>query len=614
MGDNGTEPSLRNQTERLLLLALALGLIYGFVEAAEVILLSLVPGALSWRTGNSPQILWVAPLFYGVAFTIVGLVTAIFAAVVPRARWELVLVFSVLLLGGFLAASLQGQLISDTAAAILALGIATEGTRQYRQRSAKLSRALVRGIPLLFGAVIVAALLTVGGRRAMEALALSRLPVALPKSANVLLLVMDAQRADHLSLYGYHRQTSPRLDGIANDAIVFEKGIANSSWTLPTHATLLTGRLPFEHRAGMMRRPYLDGKFPTVAEVLREHGYATGGFVANIFWTARQTGLNRGFIHYEDFYGSIGDAIARTGLGRRLAYGLLPRFGFADFPGRKRAGEVNREVLAWLADVGDRPFFAFVNYMDVHGPLFPPPPFAGSYSGVHYSRQRASRIEIGALNGVMHVPPPDTIRLMVDLYDESIRYLDSQIGALLDSLDRRGVLANTYVIVTADHGESWGEHGMMFHGHSLYRDQTDVPLMIRMPASRRRASRRSDLAGVDRIPATIMQMAGVTSRIFPAKSLLDSTGTEADNGSEVVTQVGRRSLVPAGWATSRASLSALVTERWHYIQPDSGRPELYDYAQDSTEEHDLAADPATRETIARLRAELQLRNKGKSGR
>ena len=440
---------------------------------------------------------------------------------------------------------------------------------------------------------------------------MARLPDAPRNTANVLLLVMDAQRADHLSLYGYRRRTSPRLDSIAGEAIVFDKAIASSSWTLPTHATLFTGRLPFEHRAGMMRRPYLDGKFPTVAEVLQRQGYATGGFVANTFWAGRQTRLDRGFIHYEDFYGNFGDAIARTVLGRQLAYGVLPRFGFVDIPGRKRADEINRDLLTWLKDVGGRPFFAFVNYLDVHGPLLPPSPFAGSYSGIFPSTRRAARIEIGALTEVMHVPPPDSIRLMVDLYDESIRYLDSQIGALLDSLDRRGVLENTFVIVTSDHGESWGEHGMMFHGHSLYRDQTDIPLIVRMPSSRATTSRTAEAVGVDRIPATIADMVGLPPNVFPGESLLDSTVHRAENESAVITQVGRRSLVPGTWATSRTSLSALVTERWHYIQPDIGRAELYDTIADPSEEHDLSADPAHRETVARLRAELRLRNKGK---
>lgn len=603
---------MSKETQRLLLLALALGLFYGFIEAGEVMLFSLIPGALSWRTGNSPQILWVAPMFYGAAFTGLGLIVAAFAAVTSRVSLERVLVFVLLLLGAFLATSLQGQIVSDIAAAILALGIATEGTRQYGRRREQISRILFRSVPILSVAVLVAAIVTIGGRAAVEALRMKRLQDVPANAPNVLLLVMDAQRADHLSLYGYHRRTSPRLDSLGRSAIVFDKGVANSSWTLPTHATLFTGRLPFEHRAGMMRRPYLDGTFPTVAEVLQARGYATAGFVANTFWTGRQTRLNRGFIHYEDFYGNAGDAVARTALGRRLAYGFFPRFGFVDVPGRKHAREMNRDVLAWLGRAGDRPFFVFVNYFDVHGPLLPPAPFAGEYSGVPATARRASKIEIGAITDEIHVPPPDSIRLMVDLYDESIRYLDSQIGALLDSLKNRGVLDRTLVIVTSDHGESWGEHGMMFHGHSLYRDQTDAPLIVKLPGSREAGGHRTDAVGVDQIPATIAYFTGLPPRQFPGVSLFDTSSIRAAKESEVVTQVGRRSLVPGTWATSRTSLSALVTGQWHYIEPDNGPIELYDVVADPAEVHDLSGDTAQQQTIARLRAELRLRNKGKS--
>lgn len=597
--------------KQLLVLALALGLLYGFIEAAEVLALSQIPGALSWRTGNSPQILWVAPMFYAVAFTVIGVVVTALAAMFPRALWEDVLVFVLLLLGAFLASSLQGQIISDVAAAILALGIATEGTRRYRERRERLARGLTRAVPIMSAAVLGAALLTIGGRAAIEAIRLARLPAVTRGAPNVVLVVMDAQRADHLSLYGYRRATSPRLETLATDGTVFDNAVANSSWTLPSHATLFTGRLPFEHRAGMMRRPYLDGKFPTIAEVLQKRGYATAGFVANTFWTGRQTRLNRGFIHYEDFYGNVGDAMARTALGRRMAYSILPRFGFVDVPGRKRARQINRDLLAWVDNVDARPFFVFVNYFDVHGPLLPPRPFAGSYSGLPSSRRRSRTIEIGALTDVMHVPPPDSLRMLMDAYDESVRYLDFQIGALLDSLRQRGLLDNTFVIVTSDHGESWGEHGMMFHGHSLYNDQTDVPLILKLPASHRLTGHRLDVVGLNQIPATIADITGLRSPSFPGVSLLDSTIRIPEDSAGVVTQVGRRSSVSGTWATSRTSLSALVTPVWHYIEPDSGRVELYDIVQDPAETHDLSGDPAQRGTLMRLRAELRARNKGR---
>src|SRR5690606_6332784 len=138
---------------------------------------------------------------------------------------------------------------------------------------------------------------------------------------------------------------------------------------------MFVGRALHDHQAGLMRRPFLDERFPTLAEELRQGGYATGGFVANTYWCGRQTGLDRGFIRYEDMFGNVGDAIARTSLGRLLAYDVLPRFRVMDVPGRKYAAEINSDLIDWIDDLDDRPFFAFVNYFDVHGPYLPPAPY-----------------------------------------------------------------------------------------------------------------------------------------------------------------------------------------------------------------------------------------------
>jgi arylsulfatase A-like enzyme len=270
-------------------------------------------------------------------------------------------------------------------------------------------------------------------------------------------LVADTLRADHLSSYGYSRPTTPRLDRLASEGWAFLDAYSSSSWTLPAHASLMTGRRMHEHHAGEQRRPYLDRQFATLAEVLGGAGYVSAGFVANTFWCGRNTGLDRGFVHYEDFYGSVGDALARTVLGRLLAYEVLPRFGLLDFPGRKRAADVNERMLDWIDGVGDRPFFVFANYMDVHGPYLPPPGYEGRFGGKRPLR-RAAEIELGAVHGGTIVPEPEVLRAWMNRYDESLVYLDEQIGRLVDELARRGVLDKTIVVFTSDHGENWGEH------------------------------------------------------------------------------------------------------------------------------------------------------------
>ncbi|HXE57982.1 MAG TPA: sulfatase [Gemmatimonadales bacterium] len=574
-----------------------LGLAYGFVEAGQFMLLALVPGALSWRTGNSAHVLWVAPLVYAAAFGALGLLVDGAARVWRRGWWETALVSGLALLGAYLAGSLQGQILSGTAAAVLAAGIASVACRLWRRRGDAWRPIMLRTVPHLLGTVAAFAGLTLGARWWTERRALAALPTGNDRP-NVLLLVIDTQRADHLSAYGYRRPTTPTLDRFAREGTLFENASATSSWTLPAHATLMTGRLLHEHRAGIMRRPYLDDRFPTLAEVLRGAGYATGGFVANTFWCGRQTGLDRGFIRYEDFYGKPGDAVARTVLGRRLAYEWLPRFGLDDVPGRKRAEDLNRDLLEWIDGIGERPFFAFVNYFDVHAPLVPPPGFAGRFSG-DPRRRRRGEVDIGALTAERKLPPPDALRRMVDEYDESLLYLDSQLERLFAELDRRGILDRTLVVVTSDHGESWGEHGLLYHGHSLYRNQTHVPLIVRFPGRVPGGLRAGWPVGLDQVPVTVGELVGIGSTPFPGRSLFDSLAA-----GPVLSEVGRRNGVPKAWPTGRGSVASLTTAEWHYIEIESGEAELYDLRHDPGERRNLAGDPALTRLVSGFRERL----------
>ncbi len=160
-------------------------------------------------------------------------------------------------------------------------------------------------------------------------------------------------------------------------------------------------------------------------------GYVTAGFTANTFWAGRQTRLNRGFVHWEDFYRKPGDALVRTVLGRKIAYEFLPKFGQIDIPGRMRAGDINERLFRWLDRTERRPFFAFLNYMDVHGPYLPPAPYAGRFGGprTHVGKT----IELGAVTDETALPPPDLLRDWVNQYDESILALDAGVGALLQA-------------------------------------------------------------------------------------------------------------------------------------------------------------------------------------
>lgn len=581
-------------------IGLWVGLVAGLVEGLEWLVLGLVPGALSWRTGNSVYAVWMAPLVMGLVG--LGVATAVHGLSRLTRRplpWDAGLVAAITFLGAYLCATLQGQIFSELAALLLAAGIGTVVTRWYGGQRERLQRLMRRSLPALLAAVAALAATTVGWRHLTERRALAALPTVPEDAPNVLLLVLDTQRADHLSTYGYPRPTSPGLDVFARQAVQYDNAHASSSWTLPSHASLFTGEPLSRHRAGVLRRPFLDDRFPTLAERLRDAGWATGGFVANTFWAGRHTGLARGFLHYEDYYGNLADALARTTLGRRLAYEVLPRFGRDDMPGRKWARTLNRDLLHWVDGLQGRPFFAFVNYFDVHSPLKPPAPFAGRFRPVDASRPAGGEIDLGAIGTSVELPSPERLAELVDRYDESSLALDHALGELFAQLEARQLLDRTIIVITSDHGESWGEHGMIYHGHSLYREQTHVPLLVRWPRGRDGTVVESPV-NIDQIPVTIATALKLSGPAFPGQLLprvSDSTGS-------VRTELARRSAVPSNWPASRGSVAAVIEGRWHYIEEERGRAELFDVSADPAELVNLASQPAQATRQARFRAQL----------
>ncbi len=178
-------------------------------------------------------------------------------------------------------------------------------------------RLVRRTVPLLAGALLTIMLVTIGGRAWSEHRAAAALPPAPAGARNVLLIVWDTVRAGNLSLYGYERPTTPNLERLAGRGVRFDLAFSTSSWTLPAHASLFTGRWP--HELGVDWKSPLRDDVPTLAEYLAAHGYDTAGFAANLDYCTRETGLARGFAHYEDFPIDLYDAFTRyVALGNRL--------------------------------------------------------------------------------------------------------------------------------------------------------------------------------------------------------------------------------------------------------------------------------------------------------
>jgi arylsulfatase A-like enzyme len=583
---------------RLVGFGLWLGIVFGFIEAGQAVISFLIPGALDWRTATGLPVLYVAPLLYGVAFAVIALVIAVLAHWMPRLRWDTILIGLLSLIGGFFAARLHSLLFGILTSWVLGLGVAAVVVRAYAARRSRWIGASLRTLPILLGLIVVAFLGVRIGGAIRERLLLGALKVPPADRPNVVLLVMDTQRADHLSVYGYSRPTSPRLEQLAAEGWLFDNAIASAPWTLPSHATMMTGRLLHEHRAGVNQRPYLDHRYPTIAEALRSEGYATGGFAANIFWCGRRTGLDRGFIHYEDYFVNPGDAIARTVLGRWLAWHVFPLFLGLDIPGRQAAESINRRMLRWIDGLKGRPFFVFANYLDVHGPLNPPAPYAGRFRGGKTVERHVTEVDIGGLADQVSNKTPEQVKDDLDAYDESIQHLDAQLGALFDALRQRGLLENTMVIVTSDHGEGFGEHGLFSHGHSLYRDQVSIPLILYW-SGKLSPRHVPGMVGLYQIAPTIAEAAGLSKGLFPAKSLL----AEPDSMGPAVTEVGGRPNLAPRFPVSRGWLAAVVSPSFKYIKSESGATELY-LRSDSAEVNNLVADTAYAPVVADLSAQL----------
>jgi arylsulfatase A-like enzyme len=582
---------------RLVAIAAWIGLAYGIFEGLESFLLSLLPQGLSWQNGNSVDALIFMPALYLVAYLAIGGMVGVVAVLIRRPWWDVVLVFGLVAMSGYLAARNQGAVFSIFASALLGLGIASIAFRLYRKHRDRWSTAIVRSLPLL--ALTAAGIIggTHAAKRLVEARRLANLPAIERDRPNILLIVLDTQRADHLSSYGYHRPTTPHLDALADGGVLFERAFSASSWTLPAHASLFTGLMVHEHGAGLGGRRVLDSDYPTLAERLGREGYATGGFVANIFWTGRHTGLARGFLHYEDFYGTLGDALQRMTLVRDFQK-LQEWTGGVDIRGRKHASHINDDFLGWVDRLDGRPFFAFLNYMDVHAPYLPPAPFEGMFGPVR-PEFRPRKLEIG--NEPLKTPSAQMLVHRIDRYDESLRYLDEHIGRLLAQLEQRGLLENTAIIVTSDHGEHFGEHGLHEHGKSLYTQETQVPLIIRRPGGTAGGRVKEPVSTIN-LAATVGALTGLPPATFPGRSLLPQRGGSTD-GVPVFSEMGETGLrgAPAG----QGWLRSLVDRQWHFILRQNGEMELYDLVQDPEETNNLAPSPDHAAVVRRLRDKLE---------
>jgi len=475
----------------VLVLAAWCGLAAGELEVAARIV---------YRALNSTQRLylmtrhfvWLVPLLNLVLFLGLGALLVLATRLWPRrAGWwgsRLIIVLAV-----FPAAIEAGRRIYPEALLLVALGVAFRAAPMLERHPAGARRFLARSVPVLLALVLLQASGTVGGEWIKNWREDGR-PLPPAGSPNVLLIVLDTVRADHLSVYGYPLPTTPFLERLAGRGLRFDQARAAAPWTLASHASMFTGRWP--HELGIKWSCPLRDDVPTLAEHLGSLGYATAGFAGNTDYCAYDSGLGRGFTHYRDYVLDKLNA-ARTAQLVKESLQTIGKLGRSlPIPGRtlltllhgerKSAPVVNREFLDWLSRRRQprRPFFAFLNYVDAHAPYLVPP--GGSYrlgSAPLTDADLRFLVEGWAQADKRRIPLAARL-LAFDAYDNCLAYLDERLGELIDDLERQGVLEETLVIVTADHGEGLGEHGLFDHGESLYRPEIRVPLLIVVPADR----------------------------------------------------------------------------------------------------------------------------------
>lgn len=403
---------------------------------------------------------------------------------------------------------------------------------------------------------------------------------------SVLLVIIDTLPAGHSSAYGYPLQTTRTLEALAKEGVRFEHAVSASPWTLPSLASILTGTLPSRHQAGRHLDPWTmdDRRLATMnenvvpmAEVFRQKGYATAGFFQNPF-AHPGYGLDRGFEVYD--------------------------YAPGDNTTIRRADMVTATVGRWFStrDRKNQPFFVAVHYFDPHLAYDPPPQFMVAfvygYKGklvppFNPDAEESKRLRSG------EVKPSEADRDFIrGLYDAEVTFVDAQLGALFDFLRREGMYDPTLIIVTADHGEEFWEHGGFEHGHTLYRELLEVPLIIKFPQGQWAGTVVSERVSLLDLFPTLMNYFH-----WPVPFAVDGRSFLPAEGQNGFTFPPRTSIISENLHYGPEQQSLYSGSYQLIINRVTGRVELYNVAEDPGQTQNLLGRPE--ELPAVLKSELE---------
>lgn len=398
---------------------------------------------------------------------------------------------------------------------------------------------------------------------------------------NVVLIVLDALRADHVHAYGYARQTTPSLDAFAADAMLFANAFAQGSQTITAVPSILTGTYPLVHGAGV--HTALSAALPTLAERLSACGYATAAVSANPFF-GPDFGLDRGFGEFVSLWKAT-----------------LPHARGVDDV--VRAESVLQAAIAWLVQPRAQPFFLVVHFMQPHLPYAPPAPYWGSF-GSSTAPFTGREVELIAAqqNG------PDAARALrraaIDRYDDNLLYVDAVVGQLLAALARLDLIEPSVTVITADHGEQFFEHGQFGHPvQSLYDESLHVPLLIRAPG--RSPGRTDALVESADLGATVLDLTACAGPLGHGRSLVPLLDGRPVDRHSVMAFTRRRDDAPD------FDIDEVRSAELKLIRAARGGPvELFDLRADPGEQHNAAAErpadvAALQSELDRARASLQ---------
>ncbi len=375
---------------------------------------------------------------------------------------------------------------------------------------------------------------------------------------NVVLILLDTVRADKLGCYGSGLGATPRIDRLAEEGVLFKRAYSHAPWTLPSCASILTSMYPPQHGAGGRVGGFLelDGSVRTVAECFLDAGFATGAII-NVDFLTDSFGMTQGF-------------------------GDVDKEFYASNVKMRPAARTTNAAVSWIKANRDRQFFLMVHYFDPHLAYDPPLEYRRRFA-MPEDRYRTdwvfgTRPQIAGYRQGLVEFDNASIRRAEHLYNGEIAYTDHQVGLLLDELSRMGLARSTVVVLTADHGEEFLDHGDFEHGHTLYNELVHVPLIIRGGAGTAPGLRVPSVVGLVDIAPTLCELIGIEpDPAFIGKSLVSHMAGESVEEHPVLFEGNFWGEPIRGWLQGGYKL----------IQPFGGDPMLFDIVDDPLEKLDL---------------------------